>query len=136
MEPSQATEAEFEAIHAAVMETARGRWFLAEFARRRRAAETRAAMAAVARLEARVAALPGPGAEAAPDGTALGKAAARVGALMDALERIQDATWELRDAGAEAGPCRTIEAAAAALRTGLAELEALLQPATGAPDAG
>ena len=42
---------EFEIIEAAVMETARGRWFLAEFARRTRAAETAALLQAIDRLE-------------------------------------------------------------------------------------
>jgi chemotaxis regulatin CheY-phosphate phosphatase CheZ len=43
--------AEFEAIEAAVMETARGRWFLAEFARRNRTADTQVLLDAIARLE-------------------------------------------------------------------------------------
>ena len=44
-------ERDFEAIEAAVMETPRGRWFLAEFAKRNRVAETRVLLDAVARLE-------------------------------------------------------------------------------------
>lgn len=46
----------YEAIEAAVTETARGRWFLAEHARRNRAADTVALLGAVARLEATVSA--------------------------------------------------------------------------------
>lgn len=49
-------EGEYEAIAAAVMETARGRWFLGEFARRNRAAETGPLLEALARLERAVAA--------------------------------------------------------------------------------
>jgi hypothetical protein len=48
--------ANFEEIEAAVMETARGRWFLAEYARRHRAADTAAILEAIARLEAKLAA--------------------------------------------------------------------------------
>lgn len=42
---------DYEAIEAAVMETARGRWFLAEFARRNRTADTALLLAAIERLE-------------------------------------------------------------------------------------
>src|SRR3954452_20807766 len=44
-------EAEYEAIEAAVMETARGRWFLAEFPRRNRTADTQVLLDAIGRLE-------------------------------------------------------------------------------------
>src|SRR6476646_6539043 len=49
--PSPISEADYEAIEAAVMETARGRWFLAEFARRNRNADTEMVLSAVDRLE-------------------------------------------------------------------------------------
>lgn len=42
---------DFEAIEAAVMETERGRWFLAEFARRHKNADTETLLAAIHRLE-------------------------------------------------------------------------------------
>ncbi len=48
---------DYERIEAAVMETARGRWFLMEYARRQRSAETARLVDAVARLEARIASL-------------------------------------------------------------------------------
>jgi len=44
-------EADYEAIEQAVMETARGRWFLAEYARRNRHADTTAVLDAIGRLE-------------------------------------------------------------------------------------
>jgi len=50
--PQGMSESDFDAIEAAVMETERGRWFLAEFARRRRAEDTARILAAVDRLEA------------------------------------------------------------------------------------
>ena len=42
---------DFDAIEAAVMETARGRWFLKEYARRNRNADTQAVLEAVDRLK-------------------------------------------------------------------------------------
>jgi Rad3-related DNA helicase len=42
---------DFDTIEAAVMETARGRWFLKEYARRNRHADTQAILAAVERLK-------------------------------------------------------------------------------------
>jgi len=44
-------EEDYELIEQAVMETARGRWFLAEYARRNRAADTRVLLDAIKRLE-------------------------------------------------------------------------------------
>ncbi|MFO1185591.1 MAG: hypothetical protein U1E56_12525 [Bauldia sp.] len=53
--PRQPTEpmpqADFDAIEAAVMETARGRWFLTEYARRHRSADTESILAAIKQLE-------------------------------------------------------------------------------------
>ncbi|MDQ0473023.1 protein phosphatase CheZ [Labrys wisconsinensis] len=45
------SDADYAAIEAAVMETARGRWFLAEYAQRNRNADTTAVLDAVRRLE-------------------------------------------------------------------------------------
>jgi hypothetical protein len=42
---------DYDAIEAAVMDTARGRWFLAEFARRNRTADTSLLLTAIERLE-------------------------------------------------------------------------------------
>jgi hypothetical protein len=50
---NELTDADFESIESAVMETARGRWFLAEFARRRRVEDAARVLAALDRLEAR-----------------------------------------------------------------------------------
>jgi chemotaxis regulatin CheY-phosphate phosphatase CheZ len=44
-------EADYEAIESAVMETGRGRWFLAEFSRRNRTADTGMLLEAISRLE-------------------------------------------------------------------------------------
>jgi len=45
------TQAAYEAIESAVMETARGRWFLSEFTRRNRTADTQVLLEAIERLE-------------------------------------------------------------------------------------
>lgn len=45
------TQADYDAIAGAFMETARGRWFLAEYARRNRNADTATVLEAVARIE-------------------------------------------------------------------------------------
>jgi hypothetical protein len=48
---TQPGEADYEAIREAFMETARGRWFLGEYAKRNRNADTRMVLDAVARIE-------------------------------------------------------------------------------------
>jgi chemotaxis regulatin CheY-phosphate phosphatase CheZ len=52
--PSPLNEADYEAIESAVMETARGRWFLAEYARRNRNADTTMLLKALDRIEASI----------------------------------------------------------------------------------
>ncbi|MCC0016832.1 MAG: chemotaxis protein [Rhodobiaceae bacterium] len=49
--PAPISEDEYSAIEAAVMETARGRWFLAEYTRRNRNSDTKLVLDAVTRLE-------------------------------------------------------------------------------------
>src|ERR1043165_2121084 len=50
--PAPPSDADYEAIEGAVMETARGRWFLAEYARRNRNADTTMLLKALDRIEA------------------------------------------------------------------------------------
>jgi hypothetical protein len=52
------TQRDYEAIEAAVLESPRGRWFLNEFARRNRAADTLMLLAAIRKLERGVAGNP------------------------------------------------------------------------------
>jgi hypothetical protein len=54
--PSLPSEEDYEAIREAFMETSRGRWFLTEFARRNRNADTSMVLDAVARIEEALAA--------------------------------------------------------------------------------
>jgi chemotaxis protein CheZ len=49
--PTPLSEVDYEAIEGAVMETARGRWFLAEYARRNRSADTTMLLKALDRIE-------------------------------------------------------------------------------------
>src|SRR4051794_14161216 len=97
-------------IEAAVMETARGRWFFIEYDRRRRAAETAQLLDAVTRLEravgtggapalaapAKPAALPAPAREPLPEASAIG-------------ERLQDIAWNMRERGFNDSVCSAIE---------------------------
>src|SRR5919201_6624414 len=52
----QPSEADYEAIRDAFMETSRGRWFLGEYAKRNRNADTSLVLDAVARIEESLAA--------------------------------------------------------------------------------
>lgn len=49
--PKPMSEAEYQAIESTVAQTARGRWFLAEYARRNRTMDTQALLGAICRLE-------------------------------------------------------------------------------------
>ncbi len=50
--PAPAAQSDYDAICAALMDTGRGRWFLQEYARRNRSAETQLLLAAIQRIEA------------------------------------------------------------------------------------
>jgi hypothetical protein len=80
-------EADYDAISAAFMETSRGRWFLSEYARRNRNADTRMVLDAVARIEQNLAAER----NAAPDDR-----------LPQALAAIRQALDEAKAAAAQA----------------------------------
>lgn len=83
----QPGEADYDAISAAFMETSRGRWFLGEYAKRNRNADTRMVLDAVARIEENLAAQK----QASDD---------RLPAALEAIRRAMD---EAKDAAAQAG---------------------------------
>ena len=83
----QPGEADYDAISAAFMETSRGRWFLGEYAKRNRNADTRMVLDAVARIEENLAAQK----QASDD------------RLPAALVAIRHAVDEAKDAAAQAG---------------------------------
>ena len=60
---TQPSEQDYDAISEAFMETSRGRWFLGEYAKRNRNADTRMVLDAVARIEESIAAQRQPAAE-------------------------------------------------------------------------
>src|ERR1700686_4244299 len=72
-------EEDYEAIREAFMETSRGRWFLGEYAKRNRNADTRMVLDAVARVEENLAAQR----QAAPD-NGLAEALVAIRAAVDA----------------------------------------------------
>ena len=49
--PPPAAQSDYESICAALMHTERGRWFLEEYARRNRSADTQLLLAAIGRIE-------------------------------------------------------------------------------------
>src|ERR1700742_5344570 len=79
----QPSEEDYEAISEAFMETSRGRWFLIEYAKRNRNADTSMVLDAVARIEANIAAQK----DAAPEH-----------ALAEALAAIRETVEEARAA--------------------------------------
>lgn len=95
--------AAYDRIEAALAETAQGRAFLDQYARRIRQAESARILAAIARLDARLDGRPPVSAEAA--------------AL---AERLMDLSWSLRESGVEDFVCAKIEALARAFRDGRA----------------
>ena len=108
--PAGLTAADYDAIEAAVMETARGRWFLLEYDHRRRAAETTQLLEAVTRLEravgsggplaleapSKIVALPAPAAQPLPQASII-------------AERLQDIAWNMRERGFDDAICGAIE---------------------------
>ncbi|MCZ8042473.1 MAG: hypothetical protein O9330_08355 [Beijerinckiaceae bacterium] len=146
------SETDYEAIEAAVMETARGRWFMAEFARRNRHADTQQILGAIHRIE-RVVGTPAPQPMAVSDiaeATALiadlridlerisGRAedrasglAARIeavaGTILQATESIQEVAWNLREAGAGEGLCDKLDQHAAEIATATAVVDGTVQ---------
>ncbi|WP_458760264.1 hypothetical protein ACSVBT_05535 [Afipia sp. TerB] len=121
------TDADYDAIREAFMETARGRWFLGEFARRNRSADTTMVLDAVARIERSIAAQKAPPSDELSTALAAVKtvvAGARA-ALTDALDAgamdqtlaphrksarvIREIAWGLRESGADIRICDLLD---------------------------
>ena len=77
---AQPREEDYDAIREAFMETSRGRWFLSEYAKRNRNADTRMVLDAVARIEQTIAAQKAPPPE--PDDVRLTEALAAIKASL------------------------------------------------------
>jgi hypothetical protein len=141
---AQPSEADYDAIREAFMETSRGRWFLGEFAKRNRNADTSMVLDAVARIEETLAAQKkptndptldealaaiGPALNAArvPAAAALGDlplgenlAPVRKGARV-----IREISWRLREIGADGRICDLIDSQVGAIEEASGKLAAI-----------
>jgi hypothetical protein len=138
---TQPSEQDYDAIREAFMETARGRWFLGEYAKRNRNADTHMVLDAVARVEENLAALQQP----APDSglaealvairRAVDEARAAASAAIDslALEEtlapvrkgarvIREIAWRWREIGTDGRICDLIESQANAIEAGCGQI--------------
>ncbi len=126
-QPTLPSEADYEAIRDAFMETARGRWFLAEYASRNRNVDTAMVLDAVARIEASVAtrerASPSPAALIAQISPLIAEARAASDAAMASPESaeivaagrrgariIREISWSLRETGTDPRICNILDA--------------------------
>jgi hypothetical protein len=146
------SENDYEAIAGAVMETARGRWFMAEFAKRNRQADTTQLLTAIGRIERVV----GMGQEQSAPDSNLREAAALIadlrldlerisgrgaepssglaariegaaGAVIAATEGVQEAAWSLREAGADDAACDALDKRATEIHVATAIIESTAQ---------
>jgi hypothetical protein len=130
-------EEDFAAIREAFMETSRGRWFLSEYARRNRNADTCMVLEAVARIEESLAAHRQPAPESglaealSAISRALGEARAAASAALDslALEEnlapvrksarvIKEISWRWREIGADGRICDLLDSQVNAIEAG------------------
>jgi hypothetical protein len=115
-------EAGYDAVHAALMATERGRRFLTEYADRNRHADTTAIVSAIARIEATLRGDGPPHADAAGDLMEIAAAIDRIGAALAAgatpapgisaaIERLLDIAFMLHERPVEATLCDGLDAA-------------------------
>jgi hypothetical protein len=115
-------EADYDAVHAALMATDRGRRFLAEYADRHRHAETTAIVSAIARIEATLRGDGPPRAETAGDLMEIAAALDRIQTMLAAgtppasdvsaaIERLLDIAFMLHERPVEATLCDGLDAA-------------------------
>ena len=137
-------EEDYEAIREAFMETSRGRWFLSEYARRNRNADTSMVLDAVARIEGALAAQkqePPPPVEdkraelLAAIGSAIAKAQEAASSALDAMavedglapirkgaRIIKEISWRWREIGADGRICDLIDSQVAAIEAGCSHI--------------
>jgi hypothetical protein len=113
------SEDDYQAIEAAVMETARGRWFLLEYARRSRASELLQVVDAISRLEHSLRDAQGQWPQApaqVPGGAPNGLQGRLLGErTREIAERLQNLAWDLRERDFDDMSCDAIEAQARAV---------------------
>ena len=129
-------EEDYVAIHAAFMETSRGRWFLGEYAKRNRNADTTLVLDAVARIEESMAAQKQAAAEAdlaealaairnAVDNAQTAASAGLDGLAFDeqlapiakAVRIIREISWRWRETGADGRICDILDSQVAAIES-------------------
>src|SRR6195256_1896225 len=125
---AQPSEEDYDAIREAFMETSRGRWFLGEYAKRNRNADTRMVLDAVARIEENIAAQRPPAAEnrlaeaLAAIASAVDEARAAATAAIDGpvveenlapvrkgARIIREIAWRWREIGADSRICDLLD---------------------------
>jgi hypothetical protein len=140
----QPSEADYDAIREAFMETSRGRWFLGEYAKRNRNADTSMVLDAVARIEETLAAQNKPARDPALD-----EALAAIRAALDAariaasaalgdlplgenlapvrkgVRVIREISWRLREIGADGRICDLIDSQVGAIEEASGKLAAI-----------
>jgi hypothetical protein len=145
---TQPSEEDYDAISEAFMETARGRWFLGEYAKRNRNADTGMVLDAVARIEQSLAAQKQQGADnrladaLTAIKSALDEARATASAALEnlALEEnlapvrkgvrvIKEISWRWREIGADSRICDLIDSQIAAIEASCGQL-ASIEPRT------
>ncbi|MBI5320998.1 hypothetical protein [Bradyrhizobium sp.] len=138
---TQPSEEDYAAIHEAFMETSRGRWFLGEYAKRNRNADTRLVLDAVARIEDSLAAQKQATADAdltealAAIRAAVTEAQASASAGIDGLaldERmapiargvriIREISWRWRETGADGRICDILDSQVAAIESSTGQI--------------
>jgi hypothetical protein len=141
---AEPNEQDYDAIREAFMETARGRWFLGEFAKRNRNADTRMVLDAVAKIEETLAAQRQPVVEdrlpealvairravedaEASAGKALDPAAieASLAAIPRGVRIINEISWRWREIGADGRICDLIDSQLALIEAACAEVSAI-----------
>jgi len=146
------SQADYDAIEAAVMETARGRWFMAEYAKRNRQADTLQLLESIQRIERVV----GVGLQETGRDDNLKEAAELIGDLRADLERIsgkadgrgaglaaqmesaadtiiaateniQEAAWALRESGGDEELCNRLDQRSAEISNAIGVVDGLVQ---------
>ena len=146
------SQADYEAIEAAVMETARGRWFMVEYAKRNRQADTLQLLGAIQRIERVV----GLGVQETSREANLIEAAALIsdlrtdlerisgraearssglaaqiekaaGSVLAATEGIQETAWGLRENGTDEEACNALDRRAAEISTAIGIVDSMVQ---------
>ena len=136
------SEADYDAIREAFMETSRGRWFLSEYAKRNRNADTRMVLDAVARIEETIAAQRQP----PPADNRLPEALAAIRGALDRAEDdaaqalgssapeeslvpirkgariIKEISWRWREIGADGRICDLIDSQIVAIEAGCGKI--------------